>query len=71
MLFDRGDDPNKWADLGGDPEHATIRASLHEALGRWSRWPATRITISDAEMEAHDEARTHCDINIEAGILIG
>jgi len=71
MLFDLEDDPDELVDLGVNPAHEAIRASLREALERWSRTPATRITISDAEIQAEDEARAHYDVNIDAGILIG
>src|SRR5690606_3196600 len=49
MLFDLAADPNEFEDLGASeaPEHAAVRARLHEALFRWARAPRQRTTVAD------------------------
>jgi arylsulfatase A-like enzyme len=69
MLFDLEADPQELCDLGAStrPEHADVRARLHEALFRWARQPRQRVTVSDRLLET-----TQVQERVsEAGILIG
>ncbi|WP_329601659.1 alkaline phosphatase family protein [Paraburkholderia antibiotica] len=69
MLFDLQTDPNEFRDLGASdaPEHAAVRARLHEALFRWARQPRQRVTIADGTIESI-EVQPRIS---EGGILIG
>lgn len=52
MLFDLKEDPDEFHDLGRHPDYSETRARLHEAMTQWSLKHHSRITISDAEVEA-------------------
>jgi arylsulfatase A-like enzyme len=47
QLFDMENDPDEFRDLGDDPEHAAVRADLHEALFAWMRDRRLRVTVSE------------------------
>ena len=65
QLFDLNTDPNELRDLGLSPDHAHIRAELHERLFSWLRARRTRTTITEA-MAAQRTANTR-----QRGIIIG
>ena len=65
QLFDLKGDPNEFDDLGASPEHAEVRAKLHERLFQWLRTRATRITHSEQTVRN----RTGGARNV--GIIIG
>jgi arylsulfatase A-like enzyme len=65
QLFDLTHDPQEVHDLGESPDHATIRAELHERLFAWLRTRRTRTTLSDADVAQ----RT--DTTKQRGIMIG
>ena len=67
MLFDMQNDPNELVDLGESPEHAAIRAELHEAIFRWLRTRKHRTTITPSEMDF----RYGVEFEDNHGILIG
>jgi len=69
MLFDLQADPQELCDLGASqaPEHAAIRASLHEALFKWARQPRQRATVADGAIESIQVQERIS----EGGILIG
>ena len=71
MLFDLENDPQEFQDLGMSGDHAAIRATLYEALAKWSRITRTQTTVSDAEVMRSDEAALNYDLNVSPGILIG
>ena len=52
MLFDLTADPDELNDLGADPAHAGVIASLHERLLAWARRPSARTTVSNAALIA-------------------
>ncbi len=65
LLFDLERDPRERRDLGRAPDHADIRADLHERLFRWFRGLRLRTTMSDAQIEARtDNAK-------QMGIIFG
>ena len=51
MLFDLETDPQELVDLGTAPEHAEVRARLHEAIFAWSRRHHNRITMPAERVE--------------------
>jgi arylsulfatase A-like enzyme len=65
QLFDLQSDPDEFSDLGTDPDHAEIRAELHEKLFTWFRNRRLRVTISDDEIVARTGGADR------QGILIG
>jgi arylsulfatase A-like enzyme len=65
QLFDLSVDPDEFHDLGASPEHAVVRATLHERLFAWLRTRRTRTTIADSTI-AQRTANTR-----QRGILIG
>jgi arylsulfatase A-like enzyme len=71
MLYDLLNDPHELVDRGADPACAAIRATLYEALAKWSRTTRTQITVSDADIVSSDDAFRNYDLNIGPGILIG
>jgi arylsulfatase A-like enzyme len=65
MLYDLETDPDEFVDLGADPAFESERERLAEAMFAWARKPASRITRSDAQIEAA------AGREIDSGILIG
>lgn len=65
LLYDLERDPQEFHDLGAEPAFAAERARLHALLSHWALTPASRVTISDAEI-AERAGR-----EIRANILIG
>lgn len=65
QLFDLHADPHELHDLGLSPEHANIRAALHERLFTWLRTRRTRVTITEV-MAAQRTASAR-----RRGIVIG
>lgn len=47
QLFDLETDPDEFRDLGGSPDHADVRAEMHERIFTWLRKRRTRIAISE------------------------
>ncbi len=52
QLFDLRIDPNELVDLGRSNDHAQVRAELRDRLLGWALARRTRITITDAAVEA-------------------
>jgi arylsulfatase A-like enzyme len=52
QLFDLESDPRELEDLGRTREHAAVRAQMKERLFAWLRARRTRVTVSDATIEA-------------------
>ena len=50
QLFDLNEDPKELWDLGESPDHAAVRAEMHERLFAWLRQRRLRTTMSDAEI---------------------
>ncbi len=48
QLFDLEGDPGELLDLGESPEHAGVRADMHERLFEWLRARPIRVTASEA-----------------------
>ena len=65
LLFDLQSDPDELIDLGAEPEHAEVRAQLHEALFAWARRHHSRITRSPQQVDRM------AAIGEPPGILIG
>lgn len=51
MLFDLENDPRELVDLGASPDHAEVRARLHDAIFEWARRHHNRITLSPERIE--------------------
>jgi len=64
MLFDLETDPNEFTDLGEDPDFAAERQRLHARVLEWSYGKFSRVTQTDAAIEAKER-------EILRGILIG
>ncbi len=47
QLFDLETDPEEFRDLGSSPDHADVRAEMHERIFAWLRKRRTRISISE------------------------
>lgn len=71
MLFDLATDPGEFRDLGGDPAFEAERRRLERLLLGWAMRPATRTTVSDAEITRNDDVALKFDGAAAAGILIG
>ncbi|SLN18773.1 alkaline phosphatase family protein [Roseisalinus antarcticus] len=65
MLYDLEADPQELCDLGADPAHAGECARLEAIMNRWARGHHSRVTVSDAEIEAVGDG------DLRAGIAIG
>ncbi len=65
MLFDLENDPQELNDLGADPDHADIRATLFGYLNDWARRLSQRTTMSPADVDAER------DRSLTKGILLG
>lgn len=51
LLFDLQDDPQELVDLGGDPDHAGVRARMTEAILEWATRFHARTTRTHAEID--------------------
>lgn len=47
QLFDLETDPEEFRDLGRSPDHADVRAEMHERIFAWLRRRRTRVSISE------------------------
>jgi arylsulfatase A-like enzyme len=65
MLFDLANDPQEFADLGADPEYASVRDTLQDVLHKWGLRYSQRTTRSEQQILA---ARGK---SVRKGILIG
>jgi arylsulfatase A-like enzyme len=65
MLFDLANDPQEFADLGADPEYASVRDTLQDILHKWGLRYSQRTTRSEQQILA---ARGK---SVRKGILIG
>jgi arylsulfatase A-like enzyme len=65
QLFDLDADPGELMDLGASPDHAALRADLHERLFEWLRQRRLRTTMSD------DKVASLTDTSRKRGFLIG
>ena len=60
QLFDLVADPRELDDLGADPRHEAMRASLRERLFDWLAARKRRTTVTDGEVERRTDAhRAH------------
>lgn len=50
QLFDLNEDPEELVDLGESPDHAAVRADMHERLFAWMRKRRLRTTLSDEQV---------------------
>jgi arylsulfatase A-like enzyme len=64
MLFDLQEDPQELNDVGEHPDHAEVRARMHEAIFAWARQHHNRITLTPQEIERRSGREP-------PGILIG
>ena len=71
MLYDLTTDPQELVDLGADPACEAERQRLQGLMFDWARKPATRTTMSDAQITANDDVALKFDNAAQAGILIG
>ena len=51
ILFDLENDPNELIDLGGDPDHAEVRARMTDAILEWATRFHARTTKTHAELD--------------------
>lgn len=65
MLFDMENDPDELVDLGGHPDHASVRAELDAALRQWQFRLAQRTTRSESQV------RNMRGRSVRRGVLIG
>jgi len=66
LLYDLATDPREFRDLGADPQHASERARLREALFDWALRDHNRITMPDQRIAAYANGQ-----QLKSGILIG
>ena len=71
MLFDLENDPQEFNDLGGDADYAAECARLRDAMFEWASRPATRTTVSDAEIMARDNIALKFNQAAGVGVIIG
>lgn len=71
MLFDLSGDPQEFDDLGGNPAYRDEITRLQALMFNWARRPATRTTVSDAQLESGDHLAEQFDLTAAAGVIIG
>jgi len=64
QLFDLVADSREPDDLGADPRHEALRASLRERLFDWLAARKRRTTVTDGEVERRTDARRAQGVHI-------